>query len=256
MSLDLDCANYEDDFLSPDDSRDSAESESESENVPEFLQLGHLPKSAASGAGTAAQTKGSKGKGDGTKSRYKHVPHCEKPPQVVEKRNARERKRVQTVNSAFVKLRKFIPYENRHKRLSKVKTLRKAIEYIDHLQGLLAEYDKGHSSATPPPCTTPILSAPTYPEHPNSIATPDQLLLPHQQLLAPDDHNMLYGQPLTTGAVTTEQSFYKTDAHFTQVNVWFYFTACMLGSQNVKAFGICGWRLSSVLLSKCNHFRT
>lgn len=45
-------------------------------------------------------------------SRYKHVPHSEKPPQVVAKRNARERRRVQAVNSAFVRLRKAVPIEN------------------------------------------------------------------------------------------------------------------------------------------------
>ena len=51
---------------------------------------------------------------------YKHVPHCEKPPQLVQRRNARERRRVQAVNNAFVRLRRYIPYENKHKRLSKV----------------------------------------------------------------------------------------------------------------------------------------
>lgn len=45
-------------------------------------------------------------------SRYKHVPHKEKPPQVVAKRNARERRRVQAVNNAFVRLRKAVPIEN------------------------------------------------------------------------------------------------------------------------------------------------
>lgn len=43
---------------------------------------------------------------------YKHVPHREKPAQVVAKRNARERRRVQAVNSAFGKLRKAIPFEH------------------------------------------------------------------------------------------------------------------------------------------------
>lgn len=42
----------------------------------------------------------------------KHVPHREKPPQAVAKRNARERRRVQAVNSAFVRLRKVVPFEN------------------------------------------------------------------------------------------------------------------------------------------------
>ncbi|RUS76141.1 hypothetical protein EGW08_016111 [Elysia chlorotica] len=68
---------------------------------------------------------------------YKHVPHYLKPAHLVAKRNARERTRVQAVNSAFVKLRKHVPYEAKHKRLSKVKTLRLAIEYINHLQEIL-----------------------------------------------------------------------------------------------------------------------
>ena len=47
------------------------------------------------------------------KSNYKHIPHSEKPPQIVEKRNARERKRVHAVNQAFIRLRKVIPFENK-----------------------------------------------------------------------------------------------------------------------------------------------
>lgn len=77
---------------------------------------------------------------------YKHVPHSAKPVQVVAKRNARERKRVQNVNSAFTYLRRHIPYENRHKRLSKVKTLRIAIDYIQSLQSLISEHDQNLSS--------------------------------------------------------------------------------------------------------------
>lgn len=36
----------------------------------------------------------------------------QKPPHVVAKRNARERKRVQAVNQAFVKLRSAVPIQN------------------------------------------------------------------------------------------------------------------------------------------------
>ncbi|XP_029848255.2 achaete-scute complex protein T3 [Ixodes scapularis] len=83
------------------------------------------------------------------KSAYKHVPHREKPPHLVARRNARERRRVQAVNNAFSRLRKCVPIENRAKRLSKVKTLHKAIEYIHALQELLDDADKSVSSSAP-----------------------------------------------------------------------------------------------------------
>lgn len=55
----------------------------------------------------------------------------------IAKRNARERKRVEQVNNAFAELRKCIPIENRKKRVSKVRTLRVAIEYIKSLSNIL-----------------------------------------------------------------------------------------------------------------------
>ncbi|KAH9380132.1 hypothetical protein HPB48_000741 [Haemaphysalis longicornis] len=90
------------------------------------------------------------------KSTYKHVPHREKPAHLVARRNARERRRVQAVNNAFSRLRKCVPVENRAKRLSKVKTLHKAIEYIQALQALLQEADKMVTSTSGPenPCPT------------------------------------------------------------------------------------------------------
>ncbi|KAK6169963.1 hypothetical protein SNE40_018473 [Patella caerulea] len=76
------------------------------------------------------------------KSPYRHIPHSQKPPHLVAKRNARERRRVQAVNSAFSRLRKHVPYEPRHKRLSKVKTLQFAIDYIHNLQDLISDHDE------------------------------------------------------------------------------------------------------------------
>lgn len=56
----------------------------------------------------------------------------------LEKRNARERGRVRAVNSAFSKLRLVVPsITNRSKRVSKLKTLQKAIQYIMELKYLL-----------------------------------------------------------------------------------------------------------------------
>lgn len=71
--------------------------------------------------------------------RSKDTPAGQKPAQVVARRNARERRRVQAVNWAFARLRKVVPLEeNKSKRMSKVKTLQMAIEYINQLQGVLS----------------------------------------------------------------------------------------------------------------------
>ncbi|XP_015907701.1 achaete-scute complex protein T3 [Parasteatoda tepidariorum] len=83
-----------------------------------------------------------KSKRSGNKSSYKHVPHREKPPHLVARRNARERRRVQAVNTAFSRLRKCVPTESKSKRLSKVKTLHRAIEYIQMLQEMLTKADE------------------------------------------------------------------------------------------------------------------
>ncbi|XP_064489817.1 achaete-scute homolog 1a-like [Ornithodoros turicata] len=88
-----------------------------------------------------------------SKSNYKHVPHREKPPHLVARRNARERRRVQAVNNAFSRLRKCVPVENRSKRLSKVKTLHRAIEYIHALQDILEDADKTTSVSSSVPET-------------------------------------------------------------------------------------------------------
>ena len=76
------------------------------------------------------------------KSAYKHVPHSEKPAHLVAKRNARERRRVEAVNTAFLTLRKAIPLDNkRGKRVSKVKILQRAIDYILNMKDAINQHD-------------------------------------------------------------------------------------------------------------------
>ncbi|XP_038243453.2 achaete-scute homolog 4 [Dermochelys coriacea] len=58
-------------------------------------------------------------------------------PAFVRKRNERERQRVRCVNEGYTRLREHLPKELADKRLSKVETLRAAINYIKHLQSLL-----------------------------------------------------------------------------------------------------------------------
>ncbi|OQV19413.1 hypothetical protein BV898_06643 [Hypsibius exemplaris] len=79
---------------------------------------------------------------------YKRLANREKPPHTVARRNARERRRVEAVNQAFSRLRKHVPAPSRGKRISKVKTLRLAIDYIAYLQNLL-------QWSTPPTTTMP-----------------------------------------------------------------------------------------------------
>lgn len=68
------------------------------------------------------------------------------PPPAVARRNARERNRVKQVNNGFANLRQHIPNsiaatfesgKNGNKKLSKVETLRMAVEYIKSLEELL-----------------------------------------------------------------------------------------------------------------------
>ena len=81
--------------------------------------------------------------------RSKHIPHHLRPQHIVERRNRRERLRVQDVNQAFYVLQQLLPLEsNQHTkeqhlttttRISKVRTLRKAVDYIEALQKMLDE---------------------------------------------------------------------------------------------------------------------
>ncbi|XP_037616972.1 achaete-scute homolog 4-like [Sebastes umbrosus] len=55
-------------------------------------------------------------------------------PAFIRKRNERERHRVRCVNEGYARLRERLPQELEDKKLSKVETLRAAIDYIKHLQ--------------------------------------------------------------------------------------------------------------------------
>ena len=82
-----------------------------------------------------------------------HRPH----PGQVTRRNERERNRVKHINNSFLKLQQRLPSlpgatpsaNKKNKKLSKVDTLRGAIQYIEQLQRLLQEHDTlmaGYSS--------------------------------------------------------------------------------------------------------------
>lgn len=66
---------------------------------------------------------------------------------AVARRNERERNRVKLVNLGFQTLRQHVPNGAAAKKMSKVETLRSAVEYIRALQQLLAEHDATATAA-------------------------------------------------------------------------------------------------------------
>ncbi|XP_009006952.1 achaete-scute homolog 2 [Callithrix jacchus] len=90
---------------------------------------------------------------------------------AVARRNERERNRVKLVNLGFQALRQHVPHGGASKKLSKVETLRSAVEYIRALQRLLAEHDAVRNALAGgllAPAVRP--SAPRGPPGPTSVA--------------------------------------------------------------------------------------
>lgn len=65
--------------------------------------------------------------------------HSQVPPTSVARRNERERNRVKMVNLGFATLRQHVPNGAKNKKMSKVETLRSAVEYIRQLQKVLGQ---------------------------------------------------------------------------------------------------------------------
>ncbi|XP_060118131.1 achaete-scute homolog 2 [Heteronotia binoei] len=78
---------------------------------------------------------------------------------AVARRNERERNRVKLVNLGFQTLRQHVPNGAAAKKMSKVETLRSAVEYIRALQQLLDEHDAVsaafHDGLLPPGAACP-----------------------------------------------------------------------------------------------------
>jgi achaete-scute complex protein len=60
---------------------------------------------------------------------------------AVARRNERERNRVKLVNLGFATLREHVPAGQKNKKMSKVDTLKSAVDYIKYLQTLLDNHD-------------------------------------------------------------------------------------------------------------------
>ncbi|XP_028306498.1 achaete-scute homolog 1b isoform X2 [Gouania willdenowi] len=100
------------------------------------------------------------------------------PPQqpvAVARRNERERNRVKQVNMGFQTLRQHVPNGAANKKMSKVETLRSAVEYIRALQQLLDEHDAVSAAfqcGLPSPTLSNSYSA--DPESPHSTYSSDE----------------------------------------------------------------------------------
>ncbi|XP_030622719.1 achaete-scute homolog 1b [Chanos chanos] len=96
-------------------------------------------------------------------------------PVAVARRNERERNRVKQVNMGFQTLRQHVPNGAANKKMSKVETLRSAVEYIRALQQLLDEHDAVSAAfqcGLPSPTLSTAYSA--EPESPHSSYSSDE----------------------------------------------------------------------------------
>ena len=69
-------------------------------------------------------------------------------PAAVARRNERERNRVKMVNMGFETLREHVPSGKKNKKMSKVDTLRAAVDYIKQLQEILTSESENVNSPT------------------------------------------------------------------------------------------------------------
>lgn len=82
------------------------------------------------------------------KKKRRYVPHCERTTDSINKRNARERRRMERFNNAFHALKMRLPtLKKAKKRVAKERIMREAAEYIQQLSSLLGV------SMTPIPVT-------------------------------------------------------------------------------------------------------
>ncbi|XP_076445479.1 uncharacterized protein LOC143283187 [Babylonia areolata] len=86
--------------------------------------------------------------------------HSSAEPSFIRKRNERERERVRCVNEGYERLKEHLPNTSKDKRISKVETLRGAIDYIRELQRIL---DEAPPLPTDSPTTTTTTTTTTPP---------------------------------------------------------------------------------------------
>ncbi|XP_029904509.1 achaete-scute homolog 1b-like [Myripristis murdjan] len=89
----------------------------------------------------------------------------------VVRRNERERNRVRMVNAGFHTLRQHVPRGAANGKLSKVETLRSAVEYIRALQRLLGQSEAFQAGGVPSPSLTVSSALSGGPDSPQSTCS-------------------------------------------------------------------------------------
>ena len=124
----------------------------------------------------------------------------------VQRRNARERNRVKQVNCGFEMLRAHIPTAAKQKKMSKVDTLRHAVEYIQSLQMMLNDKHHNHSGSN----GTSLNGSGTE-FNPGSTTTEPHHNAHHQYPLTPQTPSFPAGPPSQHGG---NESGYDTASSF------------------------------------------
>ena len=132
-------------------------------------------------------------------------------PAKVARRNARERNRVKQVNCGFEVLRAHIPSAAKAKKMSKVDTLRHAVEYIQVLQQMCSDKDSASITNNCPTTTVPATASAASPSYQApqqySSGQPQPPLTPN----TPTSTNMCFPTPTATGG---NESGYDTASSF------------------------------------------
>ncbi|XP_071527070.1 uncharacterized protein [Panulirus ornatus] len=136
----------------------------------------------------------------------------------VSRRNARERNRVKQVSQGFAILRQHVPHAARKKKLSKVETLRCAVDYIRGLQLLLDDHPTAQTAAPIPSTATHHLPTTHHhhhhhqqqlqQQHPQVFLQPHHAIEPHILKLPAADET--FQSPLSLWQESVAGAFIRT----------------------------------------------
>ncbi|XP_035218872.1 achaete-scute homolog 1-like [Stegodyphus dumicola] len=143
------------------------------------------------------------------------------PSTAVSRRNARERKRVRLVNLGFSTLRERVPAGAKNKKLSKVETLRAAIEYIKQLQQMLGMPDR--SSYDDNQLQAMMMLDENYgPDDCSSVASSEDVSGQSGQVVGSGDLSPASSHPSDCSLVSSPYTSHQNqDEHLIDIGVWF-----------------------------------